>query len=65
MQIPQTVRVKSPVSEDNPLGYVVINKDDLTNEHELFDEVKAEEPAQPAVEPEPAAPAVTPSWQPK
>lgn len=52
--VPETVRVKSLVSEDNPLGYVVINKDDLAADHELFDEA----PAKPEVQ-------VTPSWQQK
>lgn len=32
----ETVRVVSPVSEDNPHGYIVINKSDLTEQHELF-----------------------------
>lgn len=34
----ETVKVVSPVSEDNTHGYIVINKSDLTDEHELFDE---------------------------
>lgn len=34
----ETVKVVSPVSEDNPHGYIVINKTDLTDEHELFEE---------------------------
>ncbi|AJG19064.1 HeH/LEM domain-containing protein [Cupriavidus basilensis] len=34
----ETVKVVSPVSEGNPLGFIVINKSDLTDEHELFDE---------------------------
>ncbi|WP_416048952.1 HeH/LEM domain-containing protein [Cupriavidus basilensis] len=33
----ETVKVVSPVSEGNPLGFIVINKSDLTNEHELFE----------------------------
>lgn len=38
MSNPETVRVVSEVSDDNPLGYVVINKDDyVEGEHELFD----------------------------
>jgi hypothetical protein len=32
----ETVRVVSPESEDNDLGFIVINKSDLTDEHELF-----------------------------
>jgi hypothetical protein len=34
-----TVRVVSPVSDDNPLGYIVINESDLTDDHEVFGEV--------------------------
>lgn len=34
----ETVKVVSPVSDDNPLGFIVINKTDLTADHELFDE---------------------------
>jgi hypothetical protein len=37
----ETVKVVSPVSEDNPTGYIVINKSDLTEEHELFVEGEA------------------------
>lgn len=37
MQV-ETVRVVSPVTEENDLGYIVINKSDLTDEHELFDD---------------------------
>jgi len=33
----ETTRVKSPISDDNPLGFVVINTSDLTEDHELFD----------------------------
>ena len=32
----KTVRVVSPVSEENPLGYIVINESDLTEEHVIF-----------------------------
>lgn len=35
MQI-ETVRIVSPVSDENPLGYIVINASDLTEEHERF-----------------------------
>jgi hypothetical protein len=31
-----TVKVVSPVTEQNPHGYIVINKSDLTDEHEIF-----------------------------
>jgi hypothetical protein len=37
----ETVKVVSEVSEDNPHGYIVINKSDLTDDHKLF--VEAEE----------------------
>lgn len=33
----ETVKVKTPVSDDNPSGYIVINKSDVTDSHELFD----------------------------
>ena len=35
-EIVETVRVVSPVSDGNPHGYVVINRTDLTPEHEVF-----------------------------
>jgi hypothetical protein len=41
--IVETVRIVTPLSEDNPLGYIVINKDDLTEEHELY--VETADPA--------------------
>lgn len=31
-----TVRVVSPVSDENPRGYIVINESDLTEDHEIF-----------------------------
>lgn len=37
----ETVKVKSPVSDDNPAGYILINKSDLTEEHELFESQEA------------------------
>lgn len=42
-----TVKVVSPVSDENPLGYIVINESDLTEDHQLFaeDGEKAAEPA--------------------
>jgi hypothetical protein len=42
----KTVRVVSPVSEANPLGYIVINESDLTEDHELFvdAETQSDEP---------------------
>ena len=43
MKHPKTVRVKAPITDENPLGYVVINEADVTDEHELFEEAKAEE----------------------
>jgi hypothetical protein len=43
----QTVRVVSPVSDENPHGYIVINESDLTEDHEVFAEEgeKQEAPA--------------------
>jgi hypothetical protein len=56
--IPETVRVTSEVSEDNPLGYIVINKVDFDEkEHKLFEEKKVAQKAE--------APAITPAWQQK
>jgi len=42
-----TVRVVSPVSDDNPLGYIVINESDLTDDHQIFSDesARADEPA--------------------
>ena len=37
----ETVRVVSPVSDENPLGYIVINESDLAEGHELFVEPAA------------------------
>ncbi|MCK4121395.1 hypothetical protein HFK83_03295 [Ralstonia pseudosolanacearum] len=34
----KTVKVVSPVTDENPLGYIVINETDLTEGHEIFDE---------------------------
>lgn len=37
-----TVKIASPVSEDNPLGFIVINESDFKDgEHTLFDEKAA------------------------
>lgn len=58
----ETVKIKSPKSEDNPLGFVVINATDLTDEHELFDK-PAEEP-KPAAQATPATAPATPPAQP-
>jgi hypothetical protein len=41
-----TVRVVSPVSDDNPHGFIVINESDLTDDHEIFEE-GADEAAKP------------------
>lgn len=38
----KTVRVKSPITEENSSGFIVINEADKTAEQELFDEVKTE-----------------------
>lgn len=52
----ETVKVTSPASDENPLGYIIINKGDLTPEHELFVEAGAEPtkrgPGRPRKEPE-------------
>ena len=42
-----TVRVVSPVSDENPLGYIVINESDLTEDHEVFVDGTAK-PVEPA-----------------
>jgi hypothetical protein len=34
----ETVKVVSPKSDDNPTGYIVINKSDLTKDHTLYEE---------------------------
>lgn len=34
-----TVRVVSPISDENPHGYIVINESDLTEDHKVFEEV--------------------------
>ncbi|MBU9823189.1 hypothetical protein J1782_25185 [Rahnella sp. BCC 1045] len=34
----ETVKVAADTTDENPLGYVVINKSDLTEEHALFEE---------------------------
>jgi hypothetical protein len=40
----ETVKIVSPVSDDNPRGYIVINKSDLTEDHEIFTEKTDVEP---------------------
>jgi hypothetical protein len=37
----ETVRVQSPVTDDNPTGFIVINKADLTDAHKLYTDPKA------------------------
>ena len=39
----ETIRVVSPVSEENPNGYIVINKSDLTDAHEVWADAAADE----------------------
>jgi hypothetical protein len=34
----ETVKITTDVTDQNQLGYVIINKSDLTEEHTLFDE---------------------------
>ena len=43
----ETVRVVSPVSSENPHGYIVINKSDLTPSHVVFGEVVKRGPGRP------------------
>ena len=44
-----TVKIASPVSEDNPLGFIVINKSDFKDgEHTVFDEKAAAAAAEKA-----------------
>jgi hypothetical protein len=40
-----TVKVVSPVSDDNQHGYIVINESDLNEDHEVFDENSSDTPA--------------------
>jgi len=37
MQV-ETVKVASPVSDDNQQGFIVINKSDMTDDHRLFED---------------------------
>ncbi len=53
MQIP-TIRVVAPVSDENPLGFIVINEEDLADDHELF--VDPTDGAAPAEADKPAKP---------
>lgn len=42
MSMLETVRIKAEVSDDNPLGYIVINKTDFNeDEQELFGDESA------------------------
>jgi hypothetical protein len=45
----KTVKVVSPVSDENPTGYIVINESDLTEAHELFEESASEAVAKKSV----------------
>lgn len=50
MSHPETVKIVSSISEDNPLGYIVINKDDFDEKkHEIFDETKSADPSKMTV----------------
>jgi hypothetical protein len=40
----ETVKIVSPVSQDNPHGYIVINKSDVTPLHKIFVEPVAAKP---------------------
>lgn len=46
----ETVKIVSPVSSDNPHGYIVINKSDLTEDHELFGSPTRRGPGRPRKE---------------
>jgi len=50
----ETVKVVSPVSDDNPHGYIVINKADLSEDHELFDPAPKKAAKAKSDEPKPA-----------
>jgi len=41
-----TVRVSSPVTDDNPHGFIVINKSDMTDDHQLFEDAPDAQDAQ-------------------
>ena len=43
----ETVKIVSPVSIENPHGYIVINKSDLTPAHVVFGEVVKRGPGRP------------------
>ncbi|WP_413724656.1 hypothetical protein [Sodalis sp. RH16] len=32
----ETIKIVADITDDNPHGYIIINKDDLTEEHEIF-----------------------------
>ncbi|MTD33878.1 hypothetical protein [Paludibacterium denitrificans] len=34
----ETVKITAEITDLNPLGYIIINKSDLTEDHVLFDE---------------------------
>jgi hypothetical protein len=38
----ETVRIVSPISDENPLGYIIINETDLAEGHEIYVEPVAE-----------------------
>ncbi|MDY7525494.1 hypothetical protein [Sphingomonas sp. 10B4] len=45
MELP-TARIVAPISDDNPLGYIVINESDLAEGMELYVEPVAPKSAQ-------------------
>lgn len=62
----ETARIVSPVSVENPLGYIVINADDFVEGMVLFEEPAPVVPAPDVVpdvvpEPPPAAPEPPPA----
>lgn len=41
----ETIKVVTPVTDENPHGHIVINKTDLTDDHVVFE--KSDEDRQP------------------
>ncbi|MBA4710541.1 hypothetical protein [Aquitalea aquatica] len=44
----ETVKIAAEVTAENPLGYIVINKTDLTEDHALFDELAKDDSSKKA-----------------
>lgn len=47
----ETVKSVAPVSDENPLGYIVINKDDLAEGQVLFEDKPVRAPRKAADKP--------------